>query len=266
MTTSRPAPEAIIRHMGRLVCDDRGVAMFAGSTTGVHFASQAEQHMQMLHETPQMFPSCAYGLHLHDLSGNASQRHGDTDLLRSLLSRLPPDTDDILYNAITQLTPIYPVVHEDTIIRALGDLRSWSRPMDTTAFAVLHLVLSLLAIGSVGHKGACTKDHLHFICVSEIYYSLSTAIYDRLLEKPCLQTLQALEVSQIYLQISSRKQVASQLSGTAVRLAQSLGLHRHSQRFRFDPLEAEIRRRAWWCQYALDTYVSLAPYACRRRT
>lgn len=253
LPATQATEEAIIRHMGRLVCDDRGVAMFAGSTTGVHFASQAEQHMQILHETPQMFPSSAYGLHLHDLGGHQSHRNGDMDLLRHLLSRLPPDADDLLYTAISRLTPIYPVVHESTTIRALGDLKSWSRPMDVSAFATLHLILSLLAIGAIGRQGACSRDHLHFTCLSEVYYGLSTAVHDRILEKPCLQTLQALEVSQIYLQLSSRKQVSSQLSGTATRLAQSLGLHRHSQRFRFDPLEAEVRRRSWWCQYTLDT-------------
>jgi hypothetical protein len=209
--------------------------------------------MHILHETPQMFPSSAYSLHLHELIDHASQRHGDADLLRSLLSRLPADADELLYTAISRLTPIYPIVHEDTTVRALAELRSWSRPMDTSAFATLHLILSLLAIGAIGRQGTCSKDHLHFICLSEVYYAFSTAIYDRILEKPCLQTLQALEVSQIYLQLSSRKQVSSQLSGTATRLAQTLGLHRHSQRFRFDPLEAEIRRRSWWCQYALDT-------------
>ncbi|WZH49521.1 fungal-specific transcription factor domain-containing protein [Fusarium acuminatum] len=46
------------------------------------------------------------------------------------------------------------------------------------------------------------------------------------------------------------------ISGLATRLAQTLGLHRHSDRFKFDPLETELRRRAWWCQYSLDAYAS----------
>ena len=35
-------------------------------------------------------------------------------------------------------------------------------------------------------------------------------------------------------------------------MAQNLGLQRHLNRFTFDHLETELKRRVWWCQYALD--------------
>ncbi|KAI1033932.1 hypothetical protein LB503_010948 [Fusarium chuoi] len=58
--------EPVIGHMGRLVTDDRQVPMFGGSTTGVHFISQAEQQLQLLHMHKDALPSCAYGLYLHN--------------------------------------------------------------------------------------------------------------------------------------------------------------------------------------------------------
>ncbi|CAH0045297.1 unnamed protein product [Clonostachys solani] len=85
---------------------------------------------------------------------------------------------------------------------------------------------------------------------------MSALILEHILDRPCLQTLQGLEMTQIYLQLTSRYTLASHISGVATRLAQNLGLHRHSNRFKFDPLETELRRRVWWCQYTLDVMSS----------
>ena len=125
---------------------------------------------------------------------------------------------------------------------------------DRTGVIVLYQMLSLLALGFIGHPGHCEQDHFHFLCQSEGYYRMTTTLLDYILGKPCLQTLQGLEIVQIYLQISSRYSTASHIGGVATRLAQNLGLHRHSNRFKFDPLETELRRRVWWCQSSLDAY------------
>jgi transcription factor-like protein len=251
--SSKPSTEPIVGHMGRLVTDDQGVAMFAGSTTGVHFVSQAEQQVQMLRLDAAKFPSSIYSLHLHDLWGFTSQRPSDHDMVRAIMAGLPLNAEDVLTAAINRWTPICPIVHAKTTLDAFRELMDMTIPLNDISVAVLHQILGLLALGSIGSGGLCDKQHFHFLCLSETHYAASTAILDKVLERPCLQTLQALEIMQVYLQVSSRYTMASHLGGIATRLAQSLGLHRHSQRFRFDPLETELRRRVWWCQYSLDT-------------
>lgn len=254
---TRPGTEPVIGHMGRLVSDGRNVAMFAGSSTGVHFVSQAEQQLQMQRMHTDAFPSSLYSLHLHDIWGTSSLQSLDSGFIAAIIGQLPLNAASILERTIDEWTPIYPVVHKPTMLESFHRLSHIERsvqPETTHTVVVLYQVLALLALGTVGLAGDCVHDHYHFLCQSDRYYRLSTTILDKVLERPSLQTLQGLEMIQIYLQISSRYDIASNMGGTATRLAQRLGLHRHSHRFKFDPLETELRRRAWWCQYALDRY------------
>ncbi|KAL0940262.1 3-carboxy-muconate cycloisomerase [Colletotrichum truncatum] len=238
--------------MGRLVSNDDQIAMFAGSSTGVHFISQAEQQLQMLRIHNDTFPSSVYSLYLHNLWGNPPKEF-TSQLIAGMIRELPLNTAEILEATIDRWTPIYPIVHKNSTLEAFQRLRDDPERGD---LSIMHQVLGLLALGSLGLAGTCTQNHQHFLCLSEKYYAMSATLTDKLHDRPCLKTLQGLEISQIYLQLSSRYSAASQLGGMATRMAQNLGLHRHSQRFKFDPLETELRRRVWWCQYSLDAFSS----------
>lgn len=243
--------DPVIGHMGRLVSDDRQIAMFAGSSTGVHFISQAEQQLQMLRMHTETFPSSAYSMHLHDIWGTSTRPTGTT-LAQSLTARLPTNATEILEATIDRWTPIYPIVHKPSMIEASRQLLSGGTVPDAVSTVLLYQLLALLALGTIGLSGGCVQDHYHFLCQSDGYYGMTTVLLDQILGKPCLQSLQGLEITQIYLQLTSRYSSALHLGGIATRLAQNLGLHRHSNRFKFDPLETELRRRVWWCQYSLD--------------
>lgn len=245
--------EPVIGHMGRLVADDRQAPMFGGSTTGVHFISQAEQQLQLLHMHKDALPSCAYGLYLHSPWG--ASVHSSASPVVDIIAKLPPNTIEIVEATIDRWTPLYPIVHKSSTIDAIhGLLSSYQSPGYDVV--ILYQTLALLALGMIGQKRDCMQQHTHFLCASEPFYMISTTLLDTVIGQPCLQSLQGLVIIQIYVQLSGRYPTASHISGLATRLAQTLGLHRHSDRFKFDPLETEVRRRAWWCQYSLDAYVS----------
>lgn len=248
-----PMKEPVIGHMGRLVADDRQAPMFGGSTTGVHFISQAEQQLQLLHMHKDALPSCAYGLYLHNPWG--ASVHSSASPVAGIVAQLPPNTIEIVEATIDRWTPLYPIVHKSSTVEAIQGL---IRLCQSSGFdiIILYQTVTLLALGLVGQQGDCVQQHNHFICASESYYMISTTLLDRVIGQPCLQSLQCLVITQIYAQLSGRYSTASHVSGLATRLAPTLGLHRHSDRFKFDPLETELRRRAWWCQYSLDAYVS----------
>ncbi|RKK27335.1 hypothetical protein BFJ67_g16179 [Fusarium oxysporum f. sp. cepae] len=199
-TSNTQVNEPVIGHMGRLVADDRQAPMFGGSTTGVHFISQAEQQLQLLHMHKDALPSCAYGLYLHSPWG--ASVHSSASPVVDIIAQLPPNTIEIVEATIDRWTPLYPIVHKSSTIDAIhGLLSSYQSPGYDVV--ILYQTLALLALGMSGQK----RDSSH-------------------------------------------------ISGLATRLAQTLGLHRHSDRFKFDPLETEVRRRAWWCQYSLDAFSS----------
>ncbi|RKK09192.1 hypothetical protein BFJ65_g15644 [Fusarium oxysporum f. sp. cepae] len=204
-TSNTQVNEPVIGHMGRLVADDRQAPMFGGSTTGVHFISQAEQQLQLLHMHKDALPSCAYGLYLHSPWG--ASVHSSASPVVDIIAQLPPNTIEIVEATIDRWTPLYPIVHKSSTIDAIhGLLSSYQSPGYDVV--ILYQTLALLALGMSGQKRDC------------------------------------------------RYPTASHISGLATRLAQTLGLHRHSDRFKFDPLETEVRRRAWWCQYSLDAFSS----------
>ncbi|EXK25929.1 hypothetical protein FOMG_17453 [Fusarium oxysporum f. sp. melonis 26406] len=252
-TSTAQVNEPVIGHMGRLVADDRQAPMFGGSTTGVHFISQAEQQLQLFHMHKDALPSCAYGLYLHSPWG--ASVHSPASPVVDIIAQLPPNTIEIVEATIDRWTPLYPIVHKSSTIDAIHGLLSsyQSRGYDVV---ILYQTLALLALGMIGQKRDCIQQHNHFLCASEPFYMISTTLLERVIGQPCLQSLQGLVIIQIYVQLSGRYSTASHISGLATRLAQTLGLHRHSDRFKFDPLETELRRRAWWCQYSLDAFSS----------
>ncbi|KAF4979760.1 hypothetical protein FDECE_18014 [Fusarium decemcellulare] len=254
LNTIKSAGEPVIGHMGRLVADDRQASMFGGSTTGVHFISQAEQQLQLLQMHKDAFPSCAYGLYLHSPWG-ASTQSSVAPMISDIVMQLPHNTVDIVEATINRWTPLYPIVHKPSTLDAIGKLLG-GYEATPSSITTLYQTLGLVALGTIGQAGDCIQQHHHFLCLSERFYLISTTLFDRVIDQPSLQSLQGLVIMQIYLQLSGRYSTASHISGVATRLAQTLGLHRHSHRFKFDPLETELRRRAWWCQYSLDAFSS----------
>lgn len=251
----QPPKDPVIGHMGRLVTDDRQAAMFGGSSTGVHFISQTEQQLQMSQTHKDALPSSAYGLYLHSLWGSSTVEPR-SPMVSIIINQLPDDCTSLIELAVDLWTPLYPIVHKPSIMESVERIKQTAE-VGGVDIIILHQILTLLALGAVGRRAEeCTLPHHHFLCLSERFYSISRNLLDHVMNQPCLQSLQALVLVQIYLQVSNRYSRASHLSGVATRIAQTLGLHRHSQRFKFDPLETELRRRAWWCQYSLDAYVS----------
>lgn len=96
------------------------------------------------------------------------------------------------------------------------------------------------------------KDHLrikrHQLSLLKIGLEQALAHGD-FLDRPSLVGLHALAIYLAALRFCNRGKGLWVLNGLAVRIAQSLGLHRDGQRLRgsaLSPFQAEIRRRLWW--------------------
>lgn len=84
------------------------------------------------------------------------------------------------------------------------------------------------------------------------YLRLVRTMVPRLIGKGDMPSLQALSLFSLYLQATGQILLMAQLNGILVRLAQSLGLHRHSRRFKFVEGQVEMRKRVWWWVYMYD--------------
>ncbi|KAJ0277988.1 hypothetical protein COL940_007500 [Colletotrichum noveboracense] len=166
--------------MGRLVSNDDQIAMFAGSSTGVHFISQAEQQLQMLRIYTDTFPSSVYSLYLHNIWGNPP-KDSEAHLIGAMVAQFPRNAADILEATIDRWTPLYPIVHKHSTLEAFHRLRDDPENAD---LSILHQVLGLLALGTLGLPGTCTQAHEHFLCLSEKYYHMSATLTSKLHERP----------------------------------------------------------------------------------
>ncbi|KAL4936802.1 fungal-specific transcription factor domain-containing protein [Aspergillus oleicola] len=80
---------------------------------------------------------------------------------------------------------------------------------------------------------------------------------NQLIARADIGSLQALTLFAFYHQLSGRSLSLIQLNGHMVRIAQSLGLHRHARRFRLKAAEIELRKRLWWWIYIFDRITSI---------
>ncbi|KAJ9144717.1 Fungal-specific transcription factor domain-containing protein [Pleurostoma richardsiae] len=66
------------------------------------------------------------------------------------------------------------------------------------------------------------------------------------LDRPTLTGLRALAIYLAALRVQNRGKGIWILNGLAIRIAQSLGIHRDGERLSLSPFQSEIRRRLWW--------------------
>ena len=259
----------VIKHLGRLVYTTSGVDRFAGSTTGVHFIHSAEQKYLQISKTATVFQDNVYSLHvlpqpmslysqdqycsnkiedmLPFLGLGEARSHYLPKLERFFLrwgSTYPVLSPRQFYNAIHQ---ILDQGHKSIQQMTDGDLSSLHQ---------LHLILAINAWDDPGTADDHSTDN------SQYYFKLARQTYTRAVERGDLSTLQSLLLTSLFFQLSGQHSSFVQTSGATVRLAQSLGLHRHTRRFKFCAGEIETRNRIWWAVYRLDMYSSFSRLLC----
>ncbi|KAM0545421.1 hypothetical protein ACHAPJ_011326 [Fusarium lateritium] len=77
-----------------------------------------------------------------------------------------------------------------------------------------------------------------------------------LLNEPNLTSLQALAIFATCLRVHDNGRAVWVLIGTAIRLAQSIGIHRDGSSLKLSPFESELRLRLWWQLWLLDSRAS----------
>lgn len=231
------------------------VNRFAGSTTGIYFIRCAESVYKSLFDQEEGFPDVVNRLHLLGACPEYSQH---LHFLNSMDLSRPPhfmlDKPRAFYlGAITEFfqswSSIWPVLMKKQFLSAFH--RIFDRveahdpnlsPSDYIILRQIFLVLSITA----------WKSRSPTECNTYYLNTLECARLTTAPENEDLPGLQSHLLTCLYLQLTRKHDEWTQTCGQVVRLAQSLGLHRHSRRFQFCSGEMELRKRIWWCVYAVD--------------
>ncbi|KXN81523.1 hypothetical protein AN958_04460 [Leucoagaricus sp. SymC.cos] len=122
----------------------------------------------------------------------------------------------------------------------------------------LSLLFMVLAIGSLMNTSLPAYN-----LEAEKYHQLARAalFHTSIFDTPTLHAVQALYLMTFYLFLADRHGTASgarwAIMGIAVKVGQSIGLHRDSGRWKVDPAETQRRRELFWELFTYDSWQCL---------
>ncbi|EJD07479.1 uncharacterized protein FOMMEDRAFT_115738 [Fomitiporia mediterranea MF3/22] len=133
-----------------------------------------------------------------------------------------------------------------------------SPPSDSASAHRLALIFIVLAVGTL-----MDPSEPPYCIEAEKYHQLARAALFKssIFDDPTLHAVQALFLMSYYLFLADRHGTGSGsrwiIMGFAVKLAQSIGLHRDSTRWRMSDLETQTRRETFWELYTYDSWQCL---------
>ncbi|KAI5459017.1 hypothetical protein BGZ63DRAFT_415690 [Mariannaea sp. PMI_226] len=121
--------------------------------------------------------------------------------------------------------------------------------LSALAFAVYFAAVTSLDEGQVSALSPDNRQALLY----RFKTGLNQAITDaNLLNQPDVMVLQAVAIFATCLRVHDISRSVWILIGTAIRLAQSIGIHRDGASLKLSPFETELRLRLWWQLCSLD--------------
>lgn len=247
--------EPLSREVGRMNIDGRGVGRFMGSSSGIFFVGTAEQKLTSFHQTGTgKVDEALLRVDVDDLIIEYPLQPVVEDVWTSI--RLPVrETAERYVNAwFDSWRCIFPILHRPSFMEAMDRLYSAPTERRDPGFAaILFLVLAIgcrhTVLAGVANDGIST---VHSSGEDIDLFGRSTTFRNNILAQNDIMTLQYQELLTLWYLYTGKRSLAFQMTGSVTRLALELGLHRHTRRFRFNPLLTELRKRAFWVGYLLD--------------
>lgn len=163
---------------------------------------------------------------------------------------------------------ISPVIHPPTILKLYNAFWEWydytsysGEPCPNSSFIPLlyaiwyggSVTISIRTIKAEFH--APSRSALSPIYNEEVNRWLTRISFPR---SPSLQGLAAYLIVQTILSKEEEPLTSSLFVSLAMRVAQTMGLHRDPAKFGIEPCEAEYRRRLWWHILHMDGVVAMS--------
>lgn len=194
-------------------------------------------------------------------SGSSTNTHhgflfGWSSIANSLASFHPtPSQVFILWEVFKEnVDPLLRVFHRPTtkqfIFSASNSPESVSKTTEATLFSIYYAALTSLTSSQCQALLGEDRDRSLSKYRFAMEQSLARANF---LNSSSIMLLQAFVLFLLCVRRQDDTRVVWTLSGLAIRIAVSMGLHRDGESFGISPFEVEMRRRLWWIIMTLDT-------------
>jgi hypothetical protein len=166
------------------------------------------------------------------------------------LPELPSFAQAQQYSAdfFSRLDPIFPIIVESDFMESIEHLRAASTStLQSKDYPALALAYAVFSASADETEGQITSTGTRYLEGAYILFAHIVAI-------PYLTSVQALLILTIVLRNRSKDGASWGLLGQTIRIAQSIGLHRHVST---SPETADLHARLWWTIYILERVMQL---------
>ncbi|KAJ5526183.1 hypothetical protein N7494_012833 [Penicillium frequentans] len=155
---------------------------------------------------------------------------------------------------VNSVDPVLKILHiptaQSAVIATILNPKSAGRSMVALTYAIYFAAITALEDGSEEITLPLEKKDL----LKRYRLPLERLLIDTdVMNSPEMTSLQALAIFVTCLRVNETGRSIWILVGLAIRLAQSIGLHRDGARLRLSPFETEMRLRLWWYLCSLDS-------------
>ncbi|KGO72665.1 Signal recognition particle, SRP19 subunit [Penicillium italicum] len=176
---------------------------------------------------------------------------------------------EILYKAfMSGVHSLSPIIHPPMILKLYNAFWDWydrkshtEEPCPSPSFIPLLYAIWFGGSVSISMRTMETEFNTSSRAVLSTKYSEEVTSWLAKISFPHSVTLHGLAAYLITQTILSREEeplASSLFVSLAVRVAQTLGLHRDPAHFNIDPWEAEFRRRLWWHIMHMDAVIAMS--------
>lgn len=248
--------ESMIQAVGQIDLDENGNWDYRGHSSGLSFIKRMREHLGDL-MGPDTGPTPFIKTRKTSQITNSPRSASIESPMDSsgTMSDLPPEqvARELCGYAVNKQSVLLRVVHAPSFWKSFQ--RIYTTPPDRFTnedhkFTILFY--SALALGTVyGPQESSTYDSV--VDKGFQYFRTARQMMD-MVDIRDLTSIQAVTFMIMFLQTSSRLTQCYSYIGVALRAAIRMGLHRSFPEKRFNPLEAELRKRVFWSLRKLDIY------------
>ncbi|KAF5254602.1 hypothetical protein FANTH_670 [Fusarium anthophilum] len=254
---------SMIDSVGQLDIDEKGSLEFHGNSSGAVFLKRMKDHFRGMLGSSSKAPFLPRAERPAGLESPSLSSVGTPFSAVPSYPELPPKdvARKLCYYSLSCATCLVRILHVPTFYEQMDKI--YERPLDnltkdeTQYLGLLFSVMSLGCMynnlddndpGSMPYQDA-TEEGLK-------YYNAARSVLHDVTDCRDLISLQALLFIILFLQATSNLSSCYSFVGIALRSSLRIGLHRHLQHEKIDPIEQEVRKRVFYVVRQMDIYVS----------
>lgn len=183
--------------------------------------------------------------------------YNSSDVNLKALHPLPSQIPFYWQTFLENVNPLVKLIHIPTMNRVIkevqNNLDSLSKSTEALMFSIYFATITSMHAEEVRINFGVSKDSL----IRQYRFAVEQALARAgFLNTNEIVTVQAFVLFLVCVRRHDDTKFVWSLTGLALRIAQSLGLHRDGTQFGLSPFDTEMRRRLWWQLCVLDTRAS----------